>query len=258
MDSPRRSGGATRAASVAPSTVSTAKRRPRTAETAESQSSPSSAAYSGEGAPRATSPTASTGPGPNRAVSAGTADCPATVTARNTAVTRPAGLAAAGAGAWRTEMLAPLSGSVGAVGCGNGRNFARYPAAVTGVTAVEPEPHLRSLATRAAAAAPVPVTVVAGTAEALPLPDGGADAAVLCLVLCSLPDRDRALAEITRVLRPGGTLAFLEHGLGPTRRVRATPRPAHATPWPRLTAGGGREGTCPCSPSATAPRTAPA
>src|SRR3712207_4521854 len=93
--SPRRSAGATAAASVAPSTVSTAKPRPRTAETAESQSSPSSTAYSGEGAPRATSPAASTGPGPNRAVSAGTADCPATVTARNTAVTTPAVSAAA-------------------------------------------------------------------------------------------------------------------------------------------------------------------
>jgi ubiquinone/menaquinone biosynthesis C-methylase UbiE len=147
------------------------------------------------------------------------------------------GMDAEGLGALRTELLAPLSGSVVEVGCGNGRNFARYPAAVTGVTAVEPEPHLRSLATRAAGAAPVPVTVVAGTAEALPLPDGSADAAVLCLVLCSLPDRERALAEVTRVLRPGGTLAFLEHGLGPTRRMRAVQRLADATLWPLLAGG---------------------
>jgi ubiquinone/menaquinone biosynthesis C-methylase UbiE len=133
------------------------------------------------------------------------------------------GMDAEGLADLRTELLAPLSGSVVEVGCGNGRNFARYPAAVTGVTAVEPEPHLRRLA--------------AGTAEALPLPDGGADAAVLCLVLCSLPDRDRALAEVTRVLRPGGTLAFLEHGLGPTRRVRAAQRLADATLWPLLAGG---------------------
>jgi SAM-dependent methyltransferase len=83
----------------------------------------------------------------------------------------------------------------------------------------------------------VPVTVVPGTAEALPVPDAGADATVLCLVLCSLPDRDTALAEIARVLRPGGTLAFLEHGLGPTRRVRAVQRLADATLWPLLAGG---------------------
>ena len=81
------------------------------------------------------------------------------------------------------------------------------------------------------------MTVVPGTAEALPLPDGGFDAAVLCLVLCSLPDRDTALAEIARVLRPGGTLAFLEHGLGPTRWVRAVQRLADATLWPLLAGG---------------------
>ncbi|MGY1681093.1 class I SAM-dependent methyltransferase [Geodermatophilus sp. SYSU D01176] len=147
------------------------------------------------------------------------------------------GMDAEGLAALRTELLAPLSGSVVEIGCGNGRNFPRYPAAVTRVTAVEPEPYLRDLATRAAAAAPVPVTVVAGTAEALPVPDAGADAAVLCLVLCSLPDRPAALAEITRVLRPGGTLAFLEHGLGPTRRLRAVQRLADATVWPLLAGG---------------------
>lgn len=144
---------------------------------------------------------------------------------------------AEGLGALRTELLAPLSGSVVEIGCGDGRNAARYPAAVTGVTAVEPEPRLRARAGRAAAAAPVPVTVVPGVAEALPLPDGAADAAVLCLVLCSLPDRGRALAEVARVLRPGGTLAFLEHGLGATRPVRAVQRTADATLWPLLAGG---------------------
>ncbi|SNS35320.1 Methyltransferase domain-containing protein [Geodermatophilus pulveris] len=147
------------------------------------------------------------------------------------------GMDAEGLGALRTELLSPLSGRVVEVGCGNGRNLARYPPVVTGVTAVEPEPHLRRLATRAAAGAPVPVTVVPGTAEALPLPDGGVDAAVLCLVLCSLPDRPAALAELRRVLRPGGTLVFLEHTLGRTRRLRAVQRVADATLWPLLAGG---------------------
>ena len=63
------------------------------------------------------------------------------------------------------------------------------------------------------------------------------DAAVLYLVLCSLPDRPRALAEIVRVLRPGGLLAFLEHGRGETRGLRVVQRVADATLWPMLAGG---------------------
>jgi SAM-dependent methyltransferase len=142
-----------------------------------------------------------------------------------------------GLGPLRTELLAGLHGDVVEIGCGNGRNFARYPAAVASVTGVEPEPYLRSLAAHAAADARVPVSVVPGVAEALPLPDAAFDAAVLCLVLCSLPDRAGALAELGRVLRPGGTLVFLEHGLAPTRRLRAVQRVADATVWPLLAGG---------------------
>jgi ubiquinone/menaquinone biosynthesis C-methylase UbiE len=137
----------------------------------------------------------------------------------------------------RAELLAPLAGSVVEIGAGNGRNFARYPAAVTSVTAVEPEPRLRGLATRSAATAAVPVTVVPGTAEALPLPDASCDAAVLCLVMCSLPDRPAALAEAARVLRPGGVLAFLEHTRAETPVLRAVQRLADATVWPLLAGG---------------------
>jgi ubiquinone/menaquinone biosynthesis C-methylase UbiE len=158
---------------------------------------------------------------------------------------------AEGLAALRTELLAPLSGSVVEVGAGNGRNFARYPTAVDRVTAVEPEPRLRELAVRAAATAPVPVTVVPGRAEALPLPDASCDAAVLCLVLCSLPDRAAALAELLRVLRPGGTLAFLEHGLGDTRGLRTVQRLADATLWPLL-AGGCHRATVPVGDIAAA------
>jgi hypothetical protein len=94
-DSPRRSAGARRAASDAPSTVSTANPRPRTAESTDSQPSPSSTAYSGDGAPRAIRPAASTRRSPKRAVAAGTADCPAIVTSSSAAVTRPARLSSA-------------------------------------------------------------------------------------------------------------------------------------------------------------------
>jgi ubiquinone/menaquinone biosynthesis C-methylase UbiE len=143
-----------------------------------------------------------------------------------------------GLAALRTELLAPLSGAVVEIGAGDGRNFARYPPGVTHVTAVEPEPRLRALATRAAAApAPARVTVVPGRAEALPLPAASCDAAVLCLVMCALPDRPAALAEIARVLRPGGVLAFLEHTRAETPVLRAVQRLADATVWPLLTGG---------------------
>jgi ubiquinone/menaquinone biosynthesis C-methylase UbiE len=139
----------------------------------------------------------------------------------------------AGLAALRTELLAPLRGEVVEIGAGDGRNFARYPAAVTSVIAVEPEPYLRE---RASERAPAHVTVGPGLAEALPLPSGSADHAVLCLVLCSVP-HDGALAEVRRVLRPGGTVRFLEHTRADTRGLRTVQRIADATLWPRLTGG---------------------
>lgn len=142
-----------------------------------------------------------------------------------------------GMGALRAELLADLTGTVVEVGAGNGLNFAHYPAAVTSVVAVEPEPHLRSLAAQAAARAAVPVTVLDGTGQGLPVPDASADAVVLCLVLCSIADRPAALAEVARVLRPGGTVRFLEHTIGASRGLRAVQRLADATVWPLLAGG---------------------
>ena len=111
----------------------------------------------------------------------------------------------------RVRLLAGLSGRVVEIGAGNGRNFAHYPAAVDEVVAVEPEDRMRELAERAATAAPVTVRVVAGHADAIPAADGAFDAAVASLVLCSVPDPVHALAELRRVLRPGGELRFYEH-----------------------------------------------
>jgi SAM-dependent methyltransferase len=115
---------------------------------------------------------------------------------------------AQGAAEHRRALLAGLTGPVLEVGAGNGRNFAHYPSTVTDVLAVEPEPYLRGLAQVAAGQAPVPVRVVDGTADALPTPDASMKAAVAALVLCSVPDQARALAELHQVLRPGGELRF--------------------------------------------------
>ncbi|MBF8187847.1 class I SAM-dependent methyltransferase [Nonomuraea sp. K274] len=113
--------------------------------------------------------------------------------------------------AHRRRLLAGLAGRVVEIGAGNGMNFAHYPPEVREVVAVEPEDRLRALAERAAGGVAVPVRVVAGHGGAVPVEDGGFDAAVVSMVLCSVPDQAKALAEVRRVLRPGGELRFFEH-----------------------------------------------
>ncbi|MBX7553056.1 class I SAM-dependent methyltransferase [Streptomyces sp. NPDC004232] len=142
-----------------------------------------------------------------------------------------------GLAAVRERLLAGLSGRVIEVGAGNGLNFARYPAAVAEVVAVEPEPLLRRLALDAAQRAQVPVDVVPGAAEALPVKSEAYDAAVLSLVLCSVRDVARALAEVRRVLRPGGEVRFFEHGRGGGRMMTLTQQALDRTVWPVLFGG---------------------
>ena len=114
-------------------------------------------------------------------------------------------------GAERHELLAGLSGRVIEIGAGNGVNFAHYPDTVSEVVALEPEPFLRSKAAQAARRASVPITVEAGLAGDLPFESASFDNALVTLVLCSVPDAPAAVAELRRVLKPGGELRFLEH-----------------------------------------------
>jgi len=137
----------------------------------------------------------------------------------------------------RRRMLAGLAGEVAEVGAGNGLNFAHYPHAVTLVHAFEPDPYLRALALRATDNAAVPVKVGDAVAEDLPLADGSVDAAVASLVLCSVRDPGRAVAELHRVLRPGGELRFNEHVISERLLGRALQRTADATIWPTLSGG---------------------
>ena len=136
----------------------------------------------------------------------------------------------------RRELLAGVTGRVIEVGAGTGLNFKHYPATVSEVVAVEPEPFLRAKAEQAAASAPVPVRVVDGTADALPAEDASFDVAVASLVLCSVPDQARALAEIRRVLRPGGRLRFHEHIRSDERRLARWQRRADVI-WPHTSGG---------------------
>jgi ubiquinone/menaquinone biosynthesis C-methylase UbiE len=141
----------------------------------------------------------------------------------------------------RARLFEHLHGRVLELGCGSGVNFVRYPPSVCEVIAVEPEPSLRDRAQEAAGSAPVPVRVLAGQADELPLKDGSVDEAVCSFVLCSVPDQASALAEVRRVLRPGGRLHFYEHVVAHNRAARALQGAADATFWPRVF------GNCHCS-----------
>lgn len=138
----------------------------------------------------------------------------------------------------RRRLLEGLQGRVIELGAGHGLNFPHYPAEVTELIAIEPEPTLRAAAIEAAGRAPVPVRVLPGVADALPLDDESADAAVVSLVLCSVPDQDRALAELRRVLRPGGELRFYEHVIADTQPKRFALQFAERSGiWPRFFGG---------------------
>ncbi|MBO9534559.1 MAG: methyltransferase domain-containing protein [Solirubrobacteraceae bacterium] len=139
----------------------------------------------------------------------------------------------------REQLVAGLAGTVVEVGAGSGSMFPHYPREVARVIAVEPEPYLREQAIAAAADAAVAIEVVDGMADALPLGDGEADAVVVSLVLCSVPDQAAALAEARRVLRPGGELRYYEHVAEPrgTRARRYQELVDRSGLWAR--AGGG-------------------
>ena len=137
-------------------------------------------------------------------------------------------------GSLRDELLSGLSGRVVEIGAGTGACFAHYPPTVDEVVAIEPEPYLRRHAERAADGAAVSVSVRGGLADTLPLDDDSFDAAVASLVLCTVPDQARALAELRRVLVPGGELRFLEHVRadgGPKARVQALADRSGVWPW---------------------------
>jgi ubiquinone/menaquinone biosynthesis C-methylase UbiE len=142
-----------------------------------------------------------------------------------------------GGTAHRRELLVGLEGRVVEIGAGTGNNFAHYPTTVVHVVAVEPETNLRAMANDAARAAPHTVQVIAAVAEQLPLATGSMDSAVAAGVLCSVPDPERTLAELRRVLRPGGQLRFYEHVIANHRAGAAIQNLLAATVWPRVMGG---------------------
>ena len=137
----------------------------------------------------------------------------------------------------RRKLLDGLSGRVIELGAGQGTNFYYYPTSVERVVAVEPENYLRRRAEQAANSTPLPITVLSGVADELPGEEGSFDAGVAVLVLCSVPDQDRALAELFRVIKPGGELRFYEHVVAREPLWARYQRLLDATFWPRAFGG---------------------
>ena len=113
-------------------------------------------------------------------------------------------------GPHRAYLAGAARGRVLDVGSGTGANFTYYPPEAE-VVGIEPDPHMLRRAQARADRLKRQIKLLADGAEQLPFPDGSFDVAVVTLVLCTVPDVDRALGELRRVLRPGGQLRFLEH-----------------------------------------------
>jgi SAM-dependent methyltransferase len=137
---------------------------------------------------------------------------------------------------WRAATVEGLAGTVVEIGFGSGLNVPVYPAEVELVKAVEPAALARRMAARRIAVSPVPIEHIGLRGESRPLEDDSCDAALCTFTLCTIPDVEQALAELRRVLRPGGRFHFLEHGLSPDAGVVRWQR--RLEPWQRRLAGG--------------------
>lgn len=115
----------------------------------------------------------------------------------------------------RRRVCAGLAGNVLEIGYGSGLNQPHLPSEVLSVAAIEPSSLAWRLSAARRTASHVPVVVAGGDAQQLPFADGELDAALSTWTLCAIPDPTAALREIRRVLKPGGVLHFVEHGLAP-------------------------------------------
>jgi SAM-dependent methyltransferase len=124
----------------------------------------------------------------------------------------------------RNAVAAGLSGTVLEIGFGSGLNVASYPPEIELVYAVEPALIARKIAVPRIAASPIPIQYAGLHGETVALDDNSCDGALCTFTLCTIPGVEQALAELRRVLKPGGRFHFLEHGLAPDAKTQAWQR----------------------------------
>lgn len=128
------------------------------------------------------------------------------------------------AGRWREQVCGRATGTVLELGFGSGRTLPHYPREVSEVLAVDPSDRSWELAGERVAAWGRRVERIGVDAARLPLPDASVDTVVSTWTMCTIPDLDAALVEARRVLRPGGTLRFVEHTIAPGVRMAGVQR----------------------------------
>ena len=138
----------------------------------------------------------------------------------------------------RSPVCEGLHGRVLEVGFGTGHNIRHYPATVTQIAAIEPSDLSWRMARTRIASSPVEIRRDGLDGQRLDLPDDSFDCALSTFTMCTIPDLDAALTEVRRVLRPEGTLHFVEHGLSPDPKVARRQR--QFEPLNRRIAGGCR------------------
>jgi ubiquinone/menaquinone biosynthesis C-methylase UbiE len=121
---------------------------------------------------------------------------------------------------YRRRVVSSATGRVLEIGIGSGLNLPFYSQGVKQIVGIDPSPKLLAMANEATTQSSLPVELIEGTAEAIPIGNASIDTVVTTWTMCSVPNLDQALEEIHRVLRPGGRLLFVEHGLSPEPRVR--------------------------------------
>ena len=137
---------------------------------------------------------------------------------------------------YRQRTIETARGLVLEVGVGSGLNLPLYSPAVIRVVAIDPSSELLRVASRRAADAVVPVSLLRGSAEHAPFADAVFNTIVMTWTLCSIPNPIAALTDMRRVLRPGGRLIFVEHGLSP--EIRTCRWQHRLTPyWKRISGG---------------------